>query len=586
MIAIGIIISVISIVCILSSKKNFDELIKQLSYTHDSCICIESAELKNEIARSNNLPKQVQAAKNNLNKASNGGILVIPKAPDFRENFQTDDILKEINCFCNESLKQVGAEQVILRILSPDQISKSLSAVHELLPQNLSDEIFGNAISTLRDGITSLGTMESLKKFLYGMSHLSNGEVYSIAQSLQHHNLISPVWTLLKSGTVEAIGLHDATTQIVSSLQNVGNELKSALSNIDDYADELTSDFSEMDGSSIHFPIITLAISSYRELNLLSDEKTNIINSLKNTALDITGTAGGGAIGAKAGAAIGGIGGPLGAVIGAGIGGIIGALAGRSITNKIKLKPLNDAITLYNREYERMLKETWEKSKSALINIKNKTNEETILFKKSLSEEIPVIYQQDALKPIAINIYNYFFDELESIRTKCYKVRNSIWYKKKQSTLLGCVQNDIDNITQLLPSEELISTNPLLAIENMLKIKFPNGIFSNNGQQTIKKCQMELNQINNKNDAWIIMWSCHIYNLYQDAILNISQFASTEIENLNYFFINWKNYKDTLENSVITEMQKLGIDKNKSNGCLIALIITLTSFIGMAFVLP
>ena len=104
-----------------------------------------------------------------------------------------------------------------------------------------------------------------------------------------------------------------------------------------------------VDGSNIdfsgHIPVITIALSSIREIQLLADDKTTCLSSVKNIALDATGAGVGGAVGAKAGAIVGGVvAGPVGALLGGVLGAVGCAIGGRNITNKIKRIPLNNAI--------------------------------------------------------------------------------------------------------------------------------------------------------------------------------------------------------------------------------------------------
>ncbi len=96
-----------------------------------------------------------------------------------------------------------------------------------------------------------------------------------------------------------------------------------------------------------HFPVVTLALSGYKELSLLLDAKTDPVTALKHTALDLSGTGVGGFAGAKAGALVGCIFGPIGAAIGGVVGGIGGAMAGRSYTNEIKRQAFNSAVAEY-----------------------------------------------------------------------------------------------------------------------------------------------------------------------------------------------------------------------------------------------
>ena len=95
-------------------------------------------------------------------------------------------------------------------------------------------------------------------------------------------------------------------------------------------------------------PLITLALSSYREIKLLKNHDTDTSNALKNIGLDVAGTGGGGAAGAMAGAALGSTIVPvIGTAIGAIAGGILGAIGGRKASNAVKEKPFRDTLQAY-----------------------------------------------------------------------------------------------------------------------------------------------------------------------------------------------------------------------------------------------
>lgn len=104
-------------------------------------------------------------------------------------------------------------------------------------------------------------------------------------------------------------------------------------------------------GWDFHLPVITLAVSGLRELNLLASGKTDVPSSLRNIALDAAGTGGGGFVGGKLGAGLGlAVAGPVGAVIGGIVGAIGGAIFGRSLSNHVKTGPLRQAIAAFEAE--------------------------------------------------------------------------------------------------------------------------------------------------------------------------------------------------------------------------------------------
>ena len=100
-----------------------------------------------------------------------------------------------------------------------------------------------------------------------------------------------------------------------------------------------------------HIPWITMAVSGWREANLLLDSKTDMETAAEHIVLDVAGTAGGAFLGGKAGALLGaGIGSIFpgaGTVIGGAMGGIVGAISGafggRKISTYIKEDDFNTA---------------------------------------------------------------------------------------------------------------------------------------------------------------------------------------------------------------------------------------------------
>lgn len=125
-----------------------------------------------------------------------------------------------------------------------------------------------------------------------------------------------------------------------------------------------------------HFPWITACLSGYREIDLLMSNKTDLDNALKNLALDVAGTGGGGLVGAKTGAWLGSIFGPVGTAVGALVGGVAGALAGRKVTNEIKRSAFQQALQKYNYAFQNVKREA-----------EAKTAEEKQVFHRFIGEQ-------------------------------------------------------------------------------------------------------------------------------------------------------------------------------------------------------
>lgn len=110
-----------------------------------------------------------------------------------------------------------------------------------------------------------------------------------------------------------------------------------------------------IDGLSFHIPMITLALSGFRETKLLIKGNTDFGTMVKHVGLDVAGVAGGGLIGKMAGAAlVGSFAGPVGAAIGAVAGAIGGAIFGRMFTNSVKMMNYENAVKELNDSLERI----------------------------------------------------------------------------------------------------------------------------------------------------------------------------------------------------------------------------------------
>lgn len=210
--------------------------------------------------------------------------------------------LNKLSRFFEEhSSATVGTEQLIQSLLPSSQLGESLQSLAQIVPPDVGHAVFGDALSALKDGVHSIPTVEFLHKFVEGSSHLSTMAMLSMMHSMEHHDILGACLTPIKSGAMEALGVHDATHNLVNSLHDVGNEMLSSASTVD--VGNLTS-MTDVDITG-HVPAITIALSSFREFQLLSDDKTNYITSLKNIALDAVGAGGGVIVGAKGGAGIG-----------------------------------------------------------------------------------------------------------------------------------------------------------------------------------------------------------------------------------------------------------------------------------------
>ena len=148
--------------------------------------------------------------------------------------------------------------------------------------------------------------------------------------------------------------------------------------NTEQAADFLAGD---IDPFPFKIPVVTAAFSSFREFRLLRKKDTDILSALKHIALDATGVGIGIEVGAPAGAAIGTLifPGP-GTAVGTVVGSFVFSSFGRHITNKIKIKPLKEAVEDYKKSFEKFKR----KSKQAEKEYENRFQQEKAREQKKL----------------------------------------------------------------------------------------------------------------------------------------------------------------------------------------------------------
>ena len=379
------------------SKSKYEASITEF-FKDPETVPVEISELEEEFYRIEELKDNLEEIRRNISN------LDIPTPESVSYYDDTQSILNKLsNYFEEHSLATVGTEQIILSLLPTSQIGQSLQAMAEVLPQNLGHAIFGNALESVKDNIWSIPTMDGLEKFIHGMVHLNHYQMLSVAKALEHHQISDALLTPIKHGALEVFGVHDVTHELVNSLSEIGSNVGAAVEASTSIGDLTNASDIDVTG---HIPVVTIALSSFREFQLLSDDKTDYISSLKNIALDAVGAGVGGVAGAKGGAIIGSFFGPIGTAIGGGIGAVIGAIGGRMATNKAKRIPLDNAIKAYETGYYQMKDETGQRSKDTLFSIQTFAENKREEFKESeILDDIPVSDCSSVAEQIAFILY-------------------------------------------------------------------------------------------------------------------------------------------------------------------------------------
>lgn len=533
---------------ILFSKRKFSKSISEIEFRTSSLASIDN-KLLSELDRFEQLKINLIEVKKNIE------LLDIP-IPETLNNYDTtESSLNKLSLFFEKySRSSVGTEAFILSILPISQTGESLCSFASMMPGEIS-KAFEESVSALRNGALIPGIddiNECLGKFCDGMLNISP---HSIAHAIDHNNYFDVLLKPIKGGMMEMTGINDAVETFSDSMHDMASSLSlSVEANLD------PTDFTDLDFSG-HIPILTIAISSFREFNLLVDNKTDTITSLKNVCLDAIGAGGGGLVGTKAGALVGSIFGPIGTLVGGVVGAVGGAIGGRTITNSIKQRPLRNAIEEYQSGVTCMKDEASNKARNMLDCISNYTIEKRKAFKEDeLLKEIPVIINEEVILSIALIIYNSIYNYVDSLKRNIHYIKSSLWYsEKKYGNIISDYETNISEIENQLPFVNDINANPKLALQVLIDLKMPLEKSEPVYIKKIQECSNELKAMNDKNNSSILLWSYMINGLYNKTLNEIAEFSNTQLKDFNQFMSFWKEKILTLEKNVNKEKEKLGL---------------------------
>lgn len=547
MVLIGTIICSVSAIgiCIAISRYRFKN---RLAFTNvEETECVDNKdELLSEIDRFEELKNNLVRVKKNIDE------LEIPVPEQLTSFDDTESSLNKLNVFFEKHSKMaVGTEAFILSILPVSQTGEALASFASVAPDLLSDT-FTNAMEAMKNGMSFDSIENCLSRFCEGIAHTSTK---AIGSAVMHHDYFGALLEPIKSGVLEVTGINDSIQSISTSVHDMSDVLNNASELSIDPTDMTDLDFSG------HIPVATIAISSFREFNLLVKNKTNVFNSLKNISLDAVGAGGGGLVGAKTGALVGSIFGPLGSLAGGIIGGVAGAIGGRTITNEIKQRPLKNAIEQFNTSNSRRISETKQKSREMLQHIEMYSlNKRTEFKENKILNEVPVVYNDDTILGITLIIYQAFIDHINTMKENVMKLKKSFWYSdKKYGLIADCYDNRIIILEKQLPTMDEISTNSDIALKKILSIEFPKSSNNSSYKKKYEECRDELKQMNDKNNSSILVWSYMINGLYQKTLNDIAAESNKQMTIFNRFVENWKHTMQTLENKINIEKGKLGL---------------------------
>lgn len=325
-----------------------------------------------------------------------------------------------------------------------------------------------------------------------------------------------------------------------------------------------------------HFPFITLALSATREIRLLSEEKTNIGNSLKNAGLDVAGTSVGGFGGAKLGAAIGTFVAPgPGTAIGGVIGGIIGALTGRLATNSVKEINLNRAKDAYDKRFSSMESKTTDGAHrlynraSAAMSQSQEKYLKSIGNMQSLSNaSLPI---GPDVKKIAVAMRKDFGQCRETLHQAYLRsvalVPSDSWYHhllggagaKQLKEQLETVYNEKDQHLQLgesqIPNDASCTSESLNALLQLASLQSPHSYKYEEQLAKVTKA-VQLNKASYL--SCLLVWARNATHHYQEAMKSAHISIALEAERFKDLCEQWKKDVQVAVADVQVELAKLG----------------------------
>ncbi|WP_322526849.1 hypothetical protein [Marinococcus luteus] len=178
-------------------------------------------------------------------------------------------------------------------------------------------------------------------------------------------------------------------------------------------------------------PVVSLIISTYREVKLHNQNKTDLGASVKNVGLDVAGVGVGGFAGALIGAFIGGFGGSFGFMVGGLIGGIVGAVVGKSGSNAVKEIAMKEAFHDYECKVNKaqyLLAREQEKAQSTLKEMVAGVNQDL----NQANEKLQEVYKQkfEHQKIHVVEKQRLFLEEvptvLRSIKQELYEIERKL----------------------------------------------------------------------------------------------------------------------------------------------------------------
>lgn len=453
-----------------------------------------------------------------------------------------------------------GGEQLFLDIFPPAQVAECIiNSIHLISIESLS--LSKDAVSVLheisRNGIANIHNPEAVsqcvKCYFEGLGAAVLKEpiiLEKICKGLERHNYTEIVKLVTNphavfDGVDQIFHLTDAS----HTLQHVSvDHIHHAATGIADHINGITPDV------SAHIPYVTIFFSGVREINLLSNNKTNIENAIANVLIDAASRFAGAAIGGTTGATLGGIfGGPVGFIVGKIFGGIIGGVIGGEAGNSIKEIDLKNAKEIYENHFDAMLIETKQKALEISTRILNAQRGAKLAIDSELDKAPSIDPDQLAIKEINENLIKSLKEDISRLDETINKIRSN---PNLQSNY---AKDQIDYRTKkYIPLREATKAMDADQVATILRLSDLNYLVGMSYENKVANISATLSEINAKYSAALLIWERNLIHKYQLIIAEMSKSFNDDLGSYCLLQDKWSGVIKDDEKQIKREMEILG----------------------------
>lgn len=453
-----------------------------------------------------------------------------------------------------------GGEQLFLDIFPPAQVLECIKNSIQLISiesLSLSKDVVSVLHEISRNGIENIHDPEAVnqcvKCYFEGLGAAVLKEpmiLEKIFKGLERHN-----YTEIGKLVTNPHAIFDGVDQILHltdaghTLQHVSVEhIHHAATGIADHINGITPDV------SAHIPYVTIFFSGMREINLLSNSKTNIENAITNVLIDVASRFAGAGIGGTVGATLGGLlGGPVGFFAGKIIGGIIGGVIGGEAGTSIKEIDLRNAKEKYEKHFDSMLFETKQKALEISTHILLAQED----ARKTIDSELDKAPSIDPDR-LAIEAVNRRL--IESLKDDIFRLDQIIENLRSDPNLQGSyAKAQIDHrVKKYIPLRDAIKVIDADQVATILRLSDLNYIIGMNYESKIANVSQVLSDLNAEYSAALLIWERNVIRKFQLIVAKMSESFNDDLGCYCLLQDKWRAVIKDDENQIKRELEILG----------------------------